>query len=284
MHRVERDRDGDEREQRRGLAHVLDRFRAASDGDPVRRPRRRRRRRAAPRPRSSRPGPLAHRVTIGDVSGADPLLDALVDIVGAPHVLVDAELRAGYETDWTGRFHGDGARGGAARRSGARSRPCSRSATRPARPSSPRAGTPGWSVAACRAAAKSCSASPASRQLDVDGQQGEAIVGAGVVLDHLQEVVRAEGWDLGRRPLLPRVVHDRRDGGDERGRRARPPLRRDGGSGHRGRGRARRRPPRRPGPGAPQGQHRLPLGRRAEPAARARSASSPASTSAWSPA
>ena len=36
----------------------------------------------------------------------DPLLDALVDIVGAAHVLVDAELRAGYETDWTGRFHG----------------------------------------------------------------------------------------------------------------------------------------------------------------------------------
>ncbi len=38
---------------------------------------------------------------------ADPLLDALVEVVGAPHVLVDADVRAGYETDWTGRFHGE---------------------------------------------------------------------------------------------------------------------------------------------------------------------------------
>jgi FAD/FMN-containing dehydrogenase len=37
----------------------------------------------------------------------DPKVDAaaLAAIVGEAHVLVDAELRAGYEVDWTGRYH-----------------------------------------------------------------------------------------------------------------------------------------------------------------------------------
>ena len=40
----------------------------------------------------------------------DPRLHAvLVDIVGAPHVLVDRDVVAGYLVDWTGRFHGDSA-------------------------------------------------------------------------------------------------------------------------------------------------------------------------------
>ena len=37
---------------------------------------------------------------------SDALVDALVDIVGAAHVLVDADLRASYETDWLGKYHG----------------------------------------------------------------------------------------------------------------------------------------------------------------------------------
>src|SRR6478736_5680798 len=37
---------------------------------------------------------------------ADALIDALVGVVGPANVLVDADMRAGYETDWTGRFHG----------------------------------------------------------------------------------------------------------------------------------------------------------------------------------
>jgi FAD/FMN-containing dehydrogenase len=35
------------------------------------------------------------------------LLDALRQAVGADHVLVDPDLRRSYETDWTGRFHGE---------------------------------------------------------------------------------------------------------------------------------------------------------------------------------
>src|SRR4051812_28689713 len=33
-----------------------------------------------------------------------PFLDDLRSLVGADHVLTDPELRAPYETDWTGRF------------------------------------------------------------------------------------------------------------------------------------------------------------------------------------
>ena len=34
------------------------------------------------------------------------LVEAMVAIVGAAHVLVDDDMRAGYETDWTGRYNG----------------------------------------------------------------------------------------------------------------------------------------------------------------------------------
>ena len=34
------------------------------------------------------------------------LIRALIDVVGADHVLRDADVRAGYETDWTGRYRG----------------------------------------------------------------------------------------------------------------------------------------------------------------------------------
>jgi len=35
------------------------------------------------------------------------LISALQAIVGEPHVLADADLRSGYESDWTGRWHGE---------------------------------------------------------------------------------------------------------------------------------------------------------------------------------
>lgn len=34
-------------------------------------------------------------------------MNGLADLVGTEHVLADAAMRKGYETDWTGRFHGD---------------------------------------------------------------------------------------------------------------------------------------------------------------------------------
>jgi len=38
---------------------------------------------------------------------AEELITALVEVVGAPHVLTDADLRLVYERDWTGRFGGE---------------------------------------------------------------------------------------------------------------------------------------------------------------------------------
>jgi FAD/FMN-containing dehydrogenase len=129
------------------------------------------------------------------VPGADPLLDALVDVVGAPNVLVDADVRAGYETDWTGRFHGE-----------------ARAVVRPRDPAEVAA-----VLAACSAAGAAVvpqggntglvgGSVPRGGEvvlsltrltgLEVDEQQGEAIAGAGVVLEHLQSATRAVGWDL----------------------------------------------------------------------------------------
>src|SRR4051794_32588303 len=38
-----------------------------------------------------------------------PLQEALRAAVGASHVIADADVRAGFETDWTGRFRGPAA-------------------------------------------------------------------------------------------------------------------------------------------------------------------------------
>jgi FAD/FMN-containing dehydrogenase len=129
------------------------------------------------------------------VPGADPLLDALVDVVGAPNALVDADLRASFETDWTGRFHGN-----------------ARAVVRPGSPAEVAA-----VLAACTAAGAAVvpqggntglvgGSVPRGGEvvlsltrlttLEVDEEQGEAIAGAGVVLEHLQAEVRATGWDL----------------------------------------------------------------------------------------
>ena len=35
------------------------------------------------------------------------VISELQTIVGEGHVLTAADLRAGYETDWTGRWHGE---------------------------------------------------------------------------------------------------------------------------------------------------------------------------------
>ena len=53
------------------------------------------------------PGPAwgRDRHTVGTMT-ADPLIASLAEIVGPRHVLTDADVRAGYETDWTGRWRG----------------------------------------------------------------------------------------------------------------------------------------------------------------------------------
>jgi FAD/FMN-containing dehydrogenase len=129
------------------------------------------------------------------VPGADPLLDALAAVVGAPNVLVDADVRAGYETDWTGRFHGEAravVRPGAPAEVAAVLAACT-AAGAAVVPQGGNTGLVGGSVPRGGEVVLSLTR---LTDLEVDEQQGEAIVGAGVVLEHLQTAVRAVGWDL----------------------------------------------------------------------------------------
>ncbi len=125
------------------------------------------------------------------------LLEALRAAVGADHVLVDADLRATYETDWTGRFHGE-----------------ARCVVRPA------------DTAQVVAVVRACGAAgaplvvqggntglvgggvPAGGEVvlslrrltalgEVDRVAGQVTAGAGVTLADLQRHVRAAGLDFG---------------------------------------------------------------------------------------
>lgn len=130
------------------------------------------------------------------MSGADPLLDALVDIVGSAHVLVDAELRAGYETDWTGRFHGEAravVRPGDSAQVAAVLATCAAAGVGVV-PQGGNTGLVGGSVP------RGGEVLISLRRLDaisVDPDQGEAIVGAGTTLEALQLAVRPDGWEVG---------------------------------------------------------------------------------------
>lgn len=127
----------------------------------------------------------------------DPLARSLGQIVGAAHVLIEADLRASYETDWTRRYHGD-----------------ARLVVRPAHTSEVAA-----VLAACAAARASVVPQGGNTglvgggvprggevvlsltrldQLDpVDTVAAEVTVGAGVTLATLQQHVRAAGFNFG---------------------------------------------------------------------------------------
>jgi FAD/FMN-containing dehydrogenase len=128
---------------------------------------------------------------------ADALLAALEAAVGAAHVLADDDRRAGFETDWTGRFHGD-----------------ARAVVRPAD-----AGQVAAVLAACRAHGVAVVPQGGNTGLvgggvprggevilslthlrdlgAVDRAAGVVAAGAGVTLAELQRHVRALGLDPG---------------------------------------------------------------------------------------
>ncbi|HEY3722583.1 MAG TPA: FAD-binding oxidoreductase [Acidimicrobiia bacterium] len=130
------------------------------------------------------------------MSGADPLLDALVDVVGPEHVLVDPELRAAYETDWTGRFHGE-----------------ARAVVRPAEPREVAAVLARCSDAGAAVVAQGGNTGLVGgsvprggeivltlsrlRGIEMDAGTGEAVVGAGATLEAVQQAARGTGWDVG---------------------------------------------------------------------------------------
>ena len=128
--------------------------------------------------------------------GADPIVEQLAAIVGPTNVLVDPSLKAGYETDWTGRFHGEArlvVRPGSTAEVAAVLAAC-RAADAPVVPQGGNTGLVGGSVPRGGEIVLSTRRLTA---IDLDADQGEAVVGAGVVLEHLQERARAQGWDVG---------------------------------------------------------------------------------------
>ncbi|MEO5841489.1 MAG: FAD-binding oxidoreductase [Acidimicrobiales bacterium] len=125
----------------------------------------------------------------------DPRLQReLVEIVGAPHVLVDPEVVAGYLVDWTRRFHGDSA--AVIRPSDAAEVAATLSACRRAGvavvPQGGNTGLVGGAIAFDGALTLSL-----SRLRDigpVDASTGQIDVGAGATLAELQAQARASGW------------------------------------------------------------------------------------------
>lgn len=125
-----------------------------------------------------------------------PLLGTLRDVVGAGHVLVDADVRAGYEVDWTGRWRGDAL---------AVVRPASTTevvgVVRACRDAGvavlPQGGLTGLVGGGAPAGGEVV---VSLRRLDgigpVDPLSGQVTVGAGVVLAELQRALLEEGREL----------------------------------------------------------------------------------------
>jgi FAD/FMN-containing dehydrogenase len=129
----------------------------------------------------------------------DPLLRALEGIVGAVHVLVDPALRAGFESDWTGRYHGRAlavVRPSSTAEVAAVVRACA-DAQVPVIPQGGNTGLVGGGVPRPGSTGVVLS----TRRLDsvgaVDTSSGEVVAGAGAPLGAVQDAARAAGWDVG---------------------------------------------------------------------------------------
>jgi FAD/FMN-containing dehydrogenase len=131
------------------------------------------------------------------VTSDDGLIDALVAVVGPANVVIDADVRAAYETDWTRRFHGSArcvVRPADADEVAQVVRLCSTAAA-PLVPQGGNTGLVGGGVPRGGEVVVSL------RRLDdiapVDAQHGEVVVGAGAVLSAVRTQARAAGWDVG---------------------------------------------------------------------------------------
>ena len=130
------------------------------------------------------------------MSPIDPLLAPLRDVVGAAHVLVEPDVRASYETDWTGRFHGAArmvVRPANAIEARAVVTICAATHT----PLVPQGGNTGLVGGSVPRGGEIVLSLRRLDQISIDADRGEAIVGAGAVLESVQTAAGAEGWELG---------------------------------------------------------------------------------------
>ena len=127
----------------------------------------------------------------------DVLIDALVGVVGSANVLIDGDLRAGYETDWTGRFHGSArcvVRPANTDEVARVLRACSAAAAAVV-PQGGNTGLVGGSVPRGGEVVMSLRRLHAIGR--VDAQHGEVVVEAGAVLNTVRADARGAGWDVG---------------------------------------------------------------------------------------
>jgi FAD/FMN-containing dehydrogenase len=128
---------------------------------------------------------------------SDALLDALTAAVGERDVLVDDDLRASYETDWTRRFHGRAravVRPGSASEVAAVLRACREHGAAVV----PQGGNTGMVGGGVPRGGEVVLSLARLRELgEVDGATAQVTVGAGVTLAALQAHARAAGLDAG---------------------------------------------------------------------------------------
>ncbi|MEX2254589.1 MAG: FAD-binding oxidoreductase [Acidimicrobiia bacterium] len=131
------------------------------------------------------------------MTSRDSLVADLRAVVGDAQVLTDADLRAGYETDWTGRFSGAACcivRPGSTAEVSTVLRRCA-DARVGVVPQGGNTGLVGGGVPRGGEVVLS------TRRLDqleaVDADHGEVAVGAGAPLVAVRDAARAAGWDVG---------------------------------------------------------------------------------------
>src|SRR4051794_18461711 len=125
------------------------------------------------------------------------LRGALADVVGERHVLADADLRASYERDWTGRFGGEArlvVRPGDTGQVAAIVRACAEAGA-PIVPQGGNTGLVGGGVP--RGGEVVLSLARLDAIGDVDAALGQVTAGAGTTLAALQAACRAAGQDAG---------------------------------------------------------------------------------------
>lgn len=128
---------------------------------------------------------------------SDPLAIELARVVGASHVLLEPDLKAGYETDWTRRFHGQArmvVRPGSTDEVAAVMRLC-RDARAPVVPQGGNTGLVGGSVPLGGEVVISLRRLDSIR--DLDPLAGELTAGAGATAANVQQAALEYGWTLG---------------------------------------------------------------------------------------
>ena len=128
---------------------------------------------------------------------SDPLANELAQVVGDDHVLLELDLKAGYETDWTRRFHGEArmvVRPASTDEVAAVLRIC-RAARAPVIPQGGNTGLVGGSVP--RGGEVVLSLRRLDTITDIDPIAGELTAGAGATAANVQQAALEHGWTLG---------------------------------------------------------------------------------------